>query len=50
MSATAILVIIPTLCYAGAAVLYFMKDNHPMAVTYAGYAVANLGLLAMDKP
>ena len=49
MSATAILVIVPTACYAGAAVLYFLKSNLPMAVTYFGYAVANLGLLALDR-
>lgn len=45
---TAVLIIVPTICYASAAVMYAIKDNWPLAATYAGYAFANCGLLALD--
>jgi hypothetical protein len=42
------LICVPTLCYLAAAVVYGMKGNWPLAVTYAGYSFANTGLLALD--
>jgi hypothetical protein len=46
---TAALIIIPTACYAGAAAMYAWKANWPLAITYSGYAWANLGLLWLDR-
>lgn len=48
MSFTLLFILIPTLCYAGAAVAYAVQGTWPLAVTYAGYAFANLGLIALD--
>jgi hypothetical protein len=42
------LILTPTLCYAAAAVVYGAKGNWPLAVTYSGYFIGNLGLLALD--
>jgi hypothetical protein len=42
------LILIPTLCYSGAAVVYGSQRNWPLVVVYSGYAWANLGLLALD--
>lgn len=42
---SAILIIIPTLCYMGVAVSESLKDNWPMATVFAGYSVANLGFI-----
>lgn len=41
-------ILVPTLCYMGASILYGWKGNWPLAVVYAGYAFANTGLLALD--
>jgi len=46
---TASLIVIPTLCYVGAALTYGWQKNWPLAITYSGYAWANLGLLWMDR-
>lgn len=46
---TALLIIVPTLCYAGAAGMYLWQKNWPLAITYSGYAWANLGLLWLDR-
>jgi hypothetical protein len=43
------LILIPTLCYALASCLYAAKANWPLGVVYAGYALANIGLLAIDR-
>jgi hypothetical protein len=40
-----LLVLVPTICYAAAAVGFYLKGNGPMAVIYLGYTVANLGFL-----
>lgn len=48
MTWTFALVAIPTGCYALAAGFYATKGNWPLAVVYAGYCFANLGLLALD--
>lgn len=48
MSATFWLVLIPTLCYAGAAGMYWWQGDKPLAITYSGYAWANVGLLWVD--
>jgi hypothetical protein len=42
------LIAVPTLCYAAASVSYGLQKNWPLAVVYAGYCFANLGLLALD--
>jgi hypothetical protein len=43
------LIVIPTACYAIAAVAYGIQANWPMAVVYSGYAWANVGLLWLDR-
>ena len=48
MSLSFWLVLIPTLCYGTAAVVYAGARNWPLAIVYAGYAFANVGLLALD--
>jgi uncharacterized protein involved in cysteine biosynthesis len=42
------LILVPTICYGLAAVVYGLQRNWPLAVVYAGYAFANCGLLALD--
>jgi hypothetical protein len=42
------LILVPTGCYGVAAAVYGTKGNWPLAITYAGYAFANCGLLALD--
>lgn len=46
---TAALIIVPGLCYAMAAVLYGKQGNWPLVIIYAGYALANGGLLWLDR-
>lgn len=46
---TALLIIVPTLCYMGAASMYAWQKNWPLAITYSGYAWANMGLLWLDR-
>ena len=46
---TALLLIIPTLCYALASGMYALKSNWPLAITYAGYSCANIGLIWLDQ-
>jgi hypothetical protein len=46
---TAALIIIPTLCYGIAAVAYGIQRNWPMVIVYFGYALANCGLLWLDR-
>lgn len=48
MNWTFALIVIPTLCYALAAVAYGLQGSWPMAIVYAGYSFANTGLLALD--
>lgn len=48
MSLTFACVLLPTICYSGAAFLYSSQKNWPLAITYAGYAFANCGLLMLD--
>jgi hypothetical protein len=43
------LIAIPTACYAIASVAYGIQRNWPMSVVYFGYALANCGLLALDR-
>jgi hypothetical protein len=43
------LILIPTLCYAGAAVMYGLQKNWALAITYSGYMWANCGLLWLDR-
>lgn len=42
------LVLIPTLCYAGAAVSYWIHRDWSSAVIFSGYALANTGFLAIE--
>lgn len=49
MQATFLLILIPTLCYSGAACMYAWQKNWALAITYSGYAWANLGLLWLDR-
>lgn len=42
------LVLIPTLCYMGAAVSYGIQKDWPSAVIFFGYLVANTGFLAIE--
>jgi hypothetical protein len=42
-------ILVPTLCYAGASVMYGLQKNWPLAIVYSGYAWANCGLLWLDK-
>jgi hypothetical protein len=46
---TAALIIIPTVCYALAALAYAAHKNWPLAITYSGYAWANVGLWWLDR-
>jgi hypothetical protein len=43
------LILIPTGCYTLAACIYGWKRNWPLAITYSGYAWANVGLLWLDR-
>lgn len=43
-----LLVLIPTLCYSGAAVAYGLQGNWSMTVVFSGYAWANCGFLAIE--
>lgn len=38
-----------TAAYASVAVDQFIKDNMPGAIMYAGYAIANIGVIGMLK-
>jgi hypothetical protein len=42
------LILIPTVCYAGTAVAYGIRNDWPQAVIFAGYALANCGFLAIE--
>jgi hypothetical protein len=42
------LVLLPTVCYAGAAVSYGIHRDWPSVVIFAGYAIANCGFLAIE--
>jgi hypothetical protein len=46
---TAALIIIPGVCYLAAAAMYGWQGNWPLAITYSGYAWANVGLLWLDR-
>lgn len=48
MSWSFYLLLLPTLCYAAAAVVYAKSGNMPLCAVYVGYAFANCGLLALD--
>ena len=48
MSVTLALILVPTLCYASAALIYLHQANWPLAIAYSGYAWANLGLMWVD--
>lgn len=43
------LILVPTGCYALAALIYAWQKNWPLAITYSGYAWANCGLLWLDR-
>lgn len=43
------LILIPALCYSSAAAMYAWQKNRPLAITYSGYAWANIGLLWLDR-
>lgn len=49
MNLSFLFILIPTLCYAGAATVYAFKHNWPLVIVYSGYAWANLGLLWLDR-
>lgn len=48
MTWTFALIVIPTGCYTLAAIFYGRQGNWPLAITYSGYAFANIGLLMLD--
>lgn len=43
------LLLIPTAAYVLAAIVYCFGGNFPLAITYSGYAWANVGLLWLDR-
>lgn len=43
------LILVPTVAYALAAVVYAHEKNWPLAIVYWHYAGANLGLLWLDR-
>lgn len=43
------LVIAVTLAYVGVCVEQFFKGNMPVALMFAGYSIANLGILGVTK-
>lgn len=45
---TAILVTIPLICYGIASAMYASRADWSLAIVYAGYAAANVGLLMLD--
>lgn len=49
MSFTFLFILIPAVCYGAAAFLYFLSGNYPLAVTYFGYLLGNIGLLWLDR-
>ena len=49
MSAPFFLILVPTACYAIAAVVYGIQHNWPMVIVYFGYSFANIGLLWLDR-
>lgn len=46
---TFVLILVPTICYGIAGVLYGAKGNWPLSIVYAGYSVAHVGLLVIDR-
>jgi hypothetical protein len=48
MSWPLLLIAVPTLCYAGAAVAYGLRQEWPNVVIFTGYALANCGFLAVE--
>lgn len=46
---TALLIIIPGVCYALAAGMYISKGQHALALTYVGYTIGNCGLFWLDR-
>jgi hypothetical protein len=46
---TFVLILLPTLCYGAASALYVAKGDWQLGVVYAGYSVANIGLLVIDR-
>ncbi len=42
-------VVIPTICYAGAAIVNVWNRDWPLVAVYSGYAFANCGLIVMAK-
>jgi hypothetical protein len=49
MSVTAALIVVPTACYAAAALMYGWHRNWPLAIVYSGYTWANAGLFWLDR-
>lgn len=43
------LLLVPTVCYGLAAVVYGLQGSYPMSVVYTGYAFANCGLIWLDR-
>lgn len=43
------LILIPAACYSLACVSYGIQGNWPLAITYVGYAIGNVGLLWLDR-
>lgn len=48
MSVAFWLVMVPTLCYAGTALFYFLAGERQWSLVYAGYSLANIGLLWLE--
>jgi hypothetical protein len=49
MALSFVFLLVPTLCYAGAAVAYGIQRNYPLMIVYSGYAWANVGLMWLDR-
>ena len=48
LSLSAVLILIPGVCYALAAGVYLMEQNWPLMIVYSGYSWSNVGLLWID--
>ena len=49
MTWTFYLLLVPTISYLAAAVVYGIQGAWPLAIVYSGYAWANCGLLVLDR-
>lgn len=48
MTPALVFIAVPTLCYAGAAVVFAMRRDYHQMVIFSGYAFSNCGFLAIE--